>query len=65
MVKVFENDLGTLQVTFLDVETLICGYKQNTRQIWAYEPGKNRYSGASNGGSNFEIQPLGAILAKF
>ena len=39
MVKVFENDLGTLQVTFLDVETLICGYKQNTRQIWAYEPG--------------------------
>ena len=39
MVKVFENDLGTVQVTFLDVETLICGYKQNIRQIWPYEPG--------------------------
>jgi hypothetical protein len=39
MMKVFKYDFGALWVTFIDVETLICGYKQKIRQKWDYEPG--------------------------
>ena len=39
MVKTCKTDFGTLWVDYRSLQRVILGYKQNTRQNWADEPG--------------------------